>query len=228
MVRIVIADDHPIFRDGLKALLETEPEFDVVGEAGNGLEAVRAARELTPDVLLLDVSMPQADGLGVLEQIASAAPSVRTMLLTASIDGPSVVMAIQRGARGVVLKECATPMLFNSIRSVMEGHYWFDSSNVRLLIDGMRKPREAPPAAKPRNKFNLTPRELEIVGGITAGESNKEIASRLSIREDTVKHHLSHIFDKVGVFSRLELALFAINHGLQPREPSNDTRAMSA
>lgn len=216
VVRIVVADDHPIFRAGLKALLHTEPGFQVVGESGDGLEAVRMAVELVPDILLLDVAMPNAGGLDALEQINRLAPSVRTLLLTASIDRDGVLKAVQCGARGVLLKEHATPLLFASIRAVLQGQYWVDREHVGQVFETVRDlSRHVPAPRKASNRFGLTARELHVIGGVKVGESNREIATRLSIREDTVKHHLSSIFDKLGVFSRVELAVFAINHGLE-------------
>jgi two-component system, NarL family, nitrate/nitrite response regulator NarL len=214
VIRIVVADDHQIFRDGLKCLLATEPGFQVVGEAGDGLEAVRVATSLLPDVLLLDVAMPHASGLDAVERIVQQAPSVRIILLTASVDRAAVLMAVQRGARGVLLKHHATPLLFTSIRAVMDGQYWLDRDNSSQVIDTMRRPVPPNGLSKKSNRFNLTARELQVVCAVTAGESNREIANRLSVREDTVKHHMSNIFDKLGVFSRVELAVFAINHGL--------------
>jgi DNA-binding NarL/FixJ family response regulator len=215
MVRIVIADDHSMFRDGLKALLASEPGFQVIGEAGNLADAVRMVLFKKPDILLLDVSLPDGSGLDVVEQISTQAPGVRTLVLTANIDRAAVLRAIRAGARGVLLKHHATPMLFTSIRCIMEGQHWLDRANLSMVIEGMRRsPEIAMPPPATGNVFGLTKRELEVVGGVVAGESNREIATRLSIREDTVKHHLSHIFDKVGVFSRLELAVFAMNHRL--------------
>ena len=212
-VRVVLVDDHPIFRDGLKALLGTDPAFQVVGVSGDGIEGVRLITELAPDLVLLDVAMPPAGGLEVLEQIGSLAPSVRTLLLTASVSRDTVLAAVQLGVWGVLLKEHATALLFDSMRAVMQGRYWLDREYIGSVIAAMQPgARPAPP--RRANRFNLTTRELQVISAVKAAESNREIAARLSVREDTVKHHLSNIFDKLGVFSRVELAVFAINHGL--------------
>jgi two-component system nitrate/nitrite response regulator NarL len=215
-IRILIADDHLIFRAGLRRLLEAEPGFLVVGEATNGEETVRRVRELLPDILLLDLAMPGVPGLEALRQLDEAASPVRTILLTAAIEKEELVKALQLGARGLVMKESAIDLLFRSIRSVSAGEYWVGRQRVSDLLDSLRAkvvPTAAAPAAA-RKRFGLTPRELEITTTIAAGYSNKEIAKRLTISEDTVKHHLSSIFDKTGVSSRLELALFAVNHQL--------------
>jgi two-component system, NarL family, nitrate/nitrite response regulator NarL len=214
-IRIVIADDHPIFRDGVNRLLESEPGFRVVGEASDGAAAVRVCAQLQPDVLLLDVSMPGHDGLEALQRLSAEVPSVRTLVLTAGLDNGALVNALQYGARGVLRKDATTALLFESIRSVKKEEYWLGSHAVGQLVDSIRRPAPEPiQKKKAALRYRLTPREFEIVERVAAGESNKEIAQALSLRENTVKHHLSSIFDKLGVFSRLELAVFALNHQL--------------
>jgi len=212
-IRIVICDDHPIFRDGLRRLLESEGGFQVVGEGHDGHDAVKLVRQHSPDVLLLDVSMPRLGGLGALEQLDEASSTVRTLLLTASIGKADVVTALQLGARGVVLKDAATELLFKSIRCVMDGQYWVGRAGVKSLVETLQQLLSQDDTEAKKN-FGLTKRELEIVGTIVAGYQNKEIAQRFSISEDTVKHHLTNIFNKVGVSNRLELALFAVHHKL--------------
>jgi two-component system nitrate/nitrite response regulator NarL len=215
-VRIVIADDHPIFRDGLRRLLESEPGFQVVGEASDGAEAIERAKELDPDILLLDVAMPRVTGIAALEQLAQLPKPVRTILLTASIEKPQIVTALQLGARGIVLKDTATSLLLKSIWCVMDGQYWVGHQAVADLIESLRKLMASPDEGGPprQREFGLTKRELEIVGTIVAGYSNKEIAKSFAISEETVKHHLTNVFNKVGVSNRLELALFAVKHNL--------------
>ncbi|MGH9514611.1 MAG: response regulator [Terriglobales bacterium] len=213
-VRILIADDHPIFRDGLKRLLESEGEFKVIGEACDGVEAVGMARQLIPEVMLLDLAMPRRQGLDTLREIASDAGSVRVILLTAAAEKEQIVEALQLGARGVVLKDSATQILLKSIRAVMNGEYWVGRESVSNLVQYLRTLVTPVSTFPQRNKYRLTPRELEIIAAVVAGFANKEIAQYFKISEDTVKHHLSNIFDKVGVSSRLELALFAVNQSL--------------
>lgn len=213
-IRLVIADDHPIFLKGLRALLESEAGFEIVGEARNGAEAVQLAQTLKPDVLLLDVAMPGVTGLVALEKLAAAAVNVRTILLTAAIEKSAVVTALQLGARGVVLKESATQVLFKCIQAVMRGQYWVGSEGVAGLIEALREMMAGGEDQARKKQFGLTKRENEIVAAIVSGLANRDIAKKFTISEDTVKHHLTNIFDKTGVSSRLELALFAVHHKL--------------
>ncbi|HST10126.1 MAG TPA: response regulator transcription factor [Terriglobales bacterium] len=214
-IRIVIADDHPIFRDGLRRLLEAEPGLKVVGEASDGNDAVKLARQLKPDVMLLDLAMPRQPGLEALRDLSTGgANGVKVILLTAAAEKHQIVEALQLGARGVVLKDSATQLLLKSIHTVMAGEYWVGREAVSNLVQYLRTQLQASHEESRQKKFGLTPRELEIVSAVVAGYSNKEIAEYFKISEDTVKHHLSNIFDKLGVSTRLELALFAVNQGL--------------
>ena len=214
-IRIVIADDHPIFRDGLRRLLEAEPGLKVIGEASDGNDAVKLARQLKPDVMLLDLAMPLQPGLEALRDLSiGGANGVKVILLTAAAEKHQIVEALQLGARGVVLKDSATQLLLKSIHTVMAGEYWVGREAVSNLVQYLRMQMQASNEESRQKKFGLTPRELEIVSAVVAGYSNKEIAEYFKISEDTVKHHLSNIFDKLGVSTRLELALFAVNQGL--------------
>jgi DNA-binding NarL/FixJ family response regulator len=215
-VRIVIADDHPIFRDGLRRLLEADSDFKVIGEASDGAEAVKLARQLKPDILLLDLAMPRHPGLEALRDLsANSGPSpVRVILLTAAAEKNQIVEALQLGARGVVLKDSATQLLLKAIQTVMAGEYWVGRESVSNLVQYLRTLVQSSGEEAKQKKFGLTPRELEIVSAVVAGYSNKEIAEYFKISEDTVKHHLSNVFDKLGVSTRLELALFAVNQSL--------------
>ena len=205
--RIIIADDHPIFRDGLKRLLESEAGFTVVGECKDGAEAIATVFESQPDILLLDVAMPNGGGLHVLKELATA--STRVILLTAAIEARDVLQAIKLGAKGLVLKEAATRQLIDGIHRVMEGKFVMDADITDDLAGAIQRQQ-----SRTARRYGLTAREREIVAAVAAGESNKDIATRLSIRQQTVKHHLTNIFDKTGVSTRLELALLAIRENL--------------
>jgi len=214
-IRLVLADDHPIFRDGLRRLLEAEPDMKVIGEAKDGAEAVKLVRQLKPDIMLLDLAMPKHPGLDALRELSvGGANAVRVILLTAAADKNQIVEALQLGARGMVLKDSATQLLLKAIHTVMAGEYWVGRDAVSNLVQYLRNLVEASSETARRKKFGLTPRELEIISAVVAGFANKEIAVYFKISEDTVKHHLSNIFDKLGVSTRLELALFAVNQAL--------------
>jgi len=210
--RILIADDHALFRDGLRRLLETEPGFEIVGEAENGAGVIELAQKLKPDVILLDLAMPGASGLEALESLAERTSPSRVILLSAAITKGQVVKALQLGVRGIALKDAASTSLFHGIRLVMDGQYWVADACVNNLVEALRDATSsASPANQPKD-FGLTRRELEIVSLVVAGYSNPEIAKECSISEQTVKHHMSNIFDKVGMYNRVELALFAVSH----------------
>lgn len=224
MIRIVIADELSLSRDALTALLTNEPDFEVIGEARDPDAVVRIAVAAAPEVLLLDGALAGDDGVTVLNHVGVRAPAVRTMMLVHRIDHVTTLRYLKAGARGMVERRESAAVLCRAIRSVMQGEHWMDRSTFAMIINEMRRMPSiaAPPVSVPTAAYNLTKRELDVVAGIVAGESNREVATRLAIREDTVKHHLSNVFDKVGVFSRLELAVFAMNHRLvadeEPRE----------
>jgi len=210
-VRIVIADDHPILRDGLRKLLEAEPDFVVVGEARDGHEAVERVKELHPDVLLLDLLMPGPSYLEVLRAAQPTVPRTRPLLLTANIEPDEIVKALEAGACGIVLKNSASELLMKAIRTVTAGGYWVARESVGNLVGTFRSR-----AAVPARQFGLTPRELEVVLAVAIGLTNKDIAERFSLSEETVKHHLTKIFSKLKVANRVELALFAVHEQLVP------------
>jgi two-component system nitrate/nitrite response regulator NarL len=210
-VRILVADDHAIFRDGLRKLLEGADDVTIIGEASNGNECVKMLAKLKPDILLLDLRMPEKDGLGVLEEINFDSASTRVIVLTAAEDDRDVVRAMRLGARGVVLKQSASDLLLKSIRKVNEGEIWLDNRMTSEVIDAFKKSSEA---GQRREKPLLSDREKEIVQLVAQGFRNREIGEKLFISEQTVKNHLHNIFDKLGVSDRLELALYAIHHRL--------------
>ncbi len=210
-IRILIADDHPIFRDGLRRLLESETDLAVVGEAADGVETVELARRLHPDILLLDLAMPRMPGLDALRELSQTDIPVRTIVLTALAEREQMLQALQLGARAVVLKESATQVLLKSIDAVMEGGFWVGRERIadlKELVLSKVLPEEG------GERYGLTRREMQMVSAIVEGSSNREIAQKFNVREDTVKHHLTSIFSKLGVSTRLELALFAIEHRL--------------
>jgi two-component system, NarL family, nitrate/nitrite response regulator NarL len=210
-IRILVADDHAIFRDGLRKLLEGADDVQIVGEASNGLECTKMLSKLKPDILLLDLRMPEKDGLGVLEEINFDNLPTRVIVLTAAEDDRDVVRAMRLGARGVVLKQSASDLLHKSIRKVHEGEIWLDNRMTAEVIDAFKKSSES---GQRREKPLLSDREKEIVQLVAQGFRNREIGEKLFISEQTVKNHLHNIFDKLGVSDRLELALYAIHHRL--------------
>lgn len=210
--RILIADDHALFRDGLRRLLDSEPGFEVIGEAGNTSSAIQLAQELQPDVILLDLAMPQSNGLEAVESLSVQAPSMRIIVLTAAISKEQVVEAMKLGVRGIALKEYTSRDLLRGIQLVTEGRFWLVDECMNNLIETLRESTSVETQDKQRKDFGLTRRELEIVNFVVAGYSNPEIAKKCSISEQTVKHHMSNIFDKVGMYNRVELALFAVSH----------------
>lgn len=214
LVRILIADDHPIFCAGLRTLLEAERGFAVVGVAHDGLEAARLAASLKPDVALLDLAMPRMDGLDALRKLTPHVVGSRVIILTAAISRQQIVEALQFGAHGVVLKDAATDLLFRGIRAVMAGQYWVGRGSVSDLVAYLRSETAR---QTDRQKFGLTARERQVLTAVVDGLTNRDIARRFSVSEDTVKHHLSSVFDKVGVSNRLELAVFAIEHEIVDR-----------
>jgi DNA-binding NarL/FixJ family response regulator len=209
-VRVVIADDHAMFRAGLRKLLESEPGWEVVGEAADGEAAVSQAVALAPDVLLLDVAMAGTDGLEALRRLSRKAVPVRSVLLTASVGRPEMVEALELGAKGVLLKTAATDLLFECLRAVVSGQHWVDRSPAPTQAEALARLGVGVPTDGPSSRpFGLTARELEIASLVAGGLSNKEIAARLGRSEETVKHHLTKVFEKTGVTSRVELALLA-------------------
>ena len=216
-VRILIADDHPIVRDGLKKLLLLEDDFAVVGEAGDGREVLERVRELDPDVLLLDLRMPNLDGLATLQALQQTNKRTRVIVLTASEDKNEFVQAMKLGCSGIVLKQTAPDLIVKSIRKVNSGEIWLDSHTTAAVMRQFSTGLEGAGGSgggKGRERSPLSTREREIVALVAQGYKNKEMAEKMFISEQTVKNHLHNIFDKLGVSDRLELALYAIHKGL--------------
>jgi two-component system, NarL family, nitrate/nitrite response regulator NarL len=213
-IRVVVADDHPVVRFGVKNMLESEPGFEVVGEAEDGDVAITETLSREPDILLLDVMMPRLPGLEALRAIMDKSPRVKIILLTSTITTQQIIEALQIGARGIVLKDTVAGDLSRSMRAVLSGDYWIGGERVVNLVAALNELMKQAAATPEKKTYGLTPRELEVVTCIVEGCSNKDVAKQFAISEETVKRHLSNIFDKTGVSTRLELALFAIAHKL--------------
>jgi DNA-binding NarL/FixJ family response regulator len=212
-IKLLIADDHAMFRQGLRLLLRSEPDVSIVGEARDGLEAVAMTHQLSPDVLLLDVAMPGLSGLEVVHRLHESRATTRVILLTAALQRSEIPPLLKLGVRGVVVKESAVDVLIKAVRVVHGGEFWIGREVIGDLVQALTSPSIDPHGAE-KSPFGLTKREIEIVALVAAGYSNKDIARECALRENTVKHHLSNIFDKTGVSTRLELALFALSNRL--------------
>ena len=210
--RIMIVDEHLLFREGLTRMLEDEPGFAVVAQASEPVEAARTAQECAPDVLIVGLA---GRALARMMQLLRSKPAnghiVHTLLLTTTNEAVRLGGMLQLGAAGIVLRESSSLQVLKSIRRVMNGHDGPDDESGTAARQRERKPA---PSALDENPFCLTRRELDIVGAIARGEPNRKIAARFDIAEITVKHHLTRIFDKTGVANRLELAVFAIRNEL--------------
>ena len=227
-IRVVLADDESLFRASLRQLLavpapiikevygvDVGPGFEVVGEAATGEETVRVVESMRPDLLLLDLSMPRMTGLEALREVQSCRDSVRTILLSGALDRTQLATAVHLGVRGLLLKDASTEVLFEAIACVMAGQYWLGQSLVTHLLEIVRPLLQSSSATAAGSVAErLTPRERQVLNLVVAGCSNKEIAQQFAVSEQTVKHHLTRMFDKVGASNRLELAMVATRHGL--------------
>lgn len=216
-IRILIADDHPIVRDGLRKLLMLEDDLEIVAEASDGREVLDKVQELDPDVVLLDLRMPNLDGLSTLQAMAQLNKRAKVIVLTASEDKNEFVQAMKLGCSGIVLKQTAPELIVKSIRKVHGGEIWLDSHTTAAVMRQFAMPGElggSTSGGKARERSPLSAREREIVQLVAQGYKNKEMAEKMFISEQTVKNHLHNIFDKLGVSDRLELALYAIHKGL--------------
>lgn len=212
VINILVAHERGIFRDSLVTLLRLTPGLRVVGEISDDKHLLDAVRQLGPDVVLLDLAIRQEGGFEVLKQIRSSEIHPEVIVLCRSEDATERLQALRHGARGVILKTDKVKVLIEGIRKVAGGEYWIGSDGVKSLVHSIFEQENESHAGK--NRYGLTKRECDVILSVLEGLTNPEIAERFSLSEQTVKHHLSHIFDKLGVYSRLELALFAVNHHL--------------
>lgn len=203
-IRLVIVDDHPVVRDGLRGMLESQPEFEVIGEAANGEQAVQLASSLKPDVMLMDLRMPVMDGVTALGEIKTSSPTVQVLVLTTYDSDADILPAIEAGARGYLLKDTSREDLYSAIRATARGESVLSPGVAARIIGQMRAPAEE----------KLSSRELEVLQLVAEGHSNSEIASRLHISQATVKSHLIHIFDKLGVSDRTAAVTVALRRGI--------------
>ena len=226
-VRVVLSDDECLFRASLRQLLGVPPQvikdvygvdvgagFEVVGEAGSGEETVRVVKSAEPDILLLDLSMPRMSGLEALRELDTYRESVRTILLAGVIDRHHLLTAVHLGVRGLLLKDVTTELLFEAMVSVVAGQYWLEQSLMADLLESVRPLIQSSSAAGGRQAYGLTTRERQVLAMVVAGQPNKEIARACSVSEQTIKHHVTRMFDKVGASNRVELAMLATRHGL--------------
>ena len=207
-IRVLLVDDHGVVRRGLRGYLELLDDIEVVGEAENGLIGVEMSAELSPDVILMDLVMPQLDGIGAIGRIKAAQPDVQIVALTSFIEEEKVTAALEAGASGFILKDADADDVALAIRAAHNDEVHLDPAAARILAQGMRT-RSNAPAVEP-----LTERELEVLALVGRGRSNKEIATDLGITERTARTHVSNILGKLGLSSRTQAALYAVEHRL--------------
>ena len=205
-IRILVADDHPMLREGLVAVLSTQPDFDIIGEAADGAEVVRLAEALRPHVILLDLEMPDVDGVAALEGLRAAVSEARAIVFTAYDTDERILRSLRAGARGYLLKGASRQEIFAAVRSVHAGGSLLEPGVTTRLLDHVREGGEQ---TEP-----LTPRELEVLALISEGLHNSEIAGRLFVTERTVKFHVSSILAKLGADNRTEAVALAARRGL--------------
>jgi len=203
-IRILIADDHPVVRSGLESMLAKQPDFEVVGEAENGMEAVRLAKELSPDVILMDLRMPEMDGAAVTGKISKDHPETRVLVLTTYDTDADILRAVEAGATGYLLKDAPREELYEAVRSTASGKPLLTPAVTAMLMRSIREPRTQKPSA----------REVEVLELVRKGLSNKGIGRELHISEATVKTHLIHVFGKLGVDDRTAAVSVALERGI--------------
>jgi len=217
IIRILLVDDHSLFRSGIKSLLESQSGFEIVGEASDGLEGIKHAKRLKPDIVLLDLHMPGTSGLEALQILTEDVPEVEVLMLTVSEDSQDLLQALRAGARGYLLKNIEIDFLVDSIRKAVNGESVMSPQMATKLVDAVREP--IPEQTTEKQAVKLTPRESEIIVMLASGESNKGIARTLDIAESTVKIHVQGILRKLKLTSRVQAAVYAVEHGLVP--PNN-------
>lgn len=208
-IRVMLVDDHSIVRIGIRALLSTEKEFEIIGEAENGREALQKAKTLQPDVILMDLVMPEMDGIQATREITAQNPKIRILVLTSFAADDKVFPAIKAGALGYLLKDSGPDELVRAIRGVYRGEPSLEPSIARKVLQELSNPQPAPPTTDP-----LTERELEVLRLVAQGFSNREIADHLVVAEFTVRSHVSNVLSKLHLASRTQAALFALKAGL--------------
>ncbi len=211
-IRVMLVDDHMLFRRGVAELLRDQPDFEVVGEASNGLEAIERARELMPDVILMDIYMPGCDGLRATRAITTEMPYARIVILTVSEEDASLFEAIKVGARGYLLKRIAPEELYDMVRAAARGEAPISPRTASRLVDEFARLAERAPARD--LTMGLSPREQQVLSLVAEGLSNKQIGARLFISENTVRNHLRNILDKLHLHTRVEAVAFAVRQGL--------------
>jgi DNA-binding NarL/FixJ family response regulator len=211
-LRILLVDDHLLFRKGLARLLGAQPDFEVVGEAADGLEAVEQAQSLHPDLVLMDIRMPNCDGLEATRRIKAYMPDVRVVMLSVSDDEGDLVTAVRYGADGYLLKDLLPETLFQQLRGLMAGEAPMSRAMTGKLLRQLAQ--QSQPIAQPSASEVLSARECEVVALVADGLSNAEIAEELGIARNTVKNHLRSILAKLGVRNRAQAAAYAVSHGL--------------
>ena len=211
-VRVLIIDDHTLFRSGVKALIARQEDFEVVGEASDGLDGIKRAKALQPDVILLDLHMPGLSGREAVKILAQECPESKVVMLTVSEDAEDLIETLRNGASGYLLKNIDTQTLIDSIRRAAEGDSVISPQMTSKLVRNIKTGAVAAPAAAERDK--LSPREREILVFLSRGASNKEVARALDVAESTVKIHVQHILRKLNLTSRVQAAVYAVEAGL--------------
>lgn len=213
-IRVMIVDDHAVVREGIRTYLELEDQFTIVGEAANGREAAEKVRALRPDVVLMDLLMPELDGIGATKAIKEFNPAIKILILTSFTDDEHILPAIEAGATGYLLKDVSAEELSRAIEGAYRGEAQLHPEVTRKLMEQVRQPRRT----QHQPADDLTPREMEVLRLIASGMSNKEIGRQLVMTERTVKGHVSNILSKLGLQDRTQAALYAVRNGLAPQE----------